>query len=86
MAKRIRARATRRAGELLKQIPPAANHHAKSSGGGAPTTRKSAATEAGLSRRQAIDAKRLANIPEDQFEQMVEDGETVTAMARVGTQ
>ena len=43
-----------RAGELLKQIEPALNQHGKSAKVGTdPSSRKEAATEAGLSERQA---------------------------------
>ena len=48
---RIRARAIRRAGELLKQIePPKNRHHA---GGGAPTGRLAAGKDAGHPQRAA---------------------------------
>lgn len=49
MAQRIRARAIRRAGELLKQIEPAANRYGNSSGMGDHTpSRANAAHEAGM--------------------------------------
>jgi len=87
MASRIRARATRRAGELLKQIEPGINRHTNSRGEGTrPSSRKQAAADAGLSEFQAKTAQRLANVPEDAFEDMVERGATVTEIAKAGTQ
>lgn len=70
-ATRIKARAIRRCGELLKQIEGAKNQHdAKSRGarGAAPPSRSAAATAAGLSRDQKRDALRVASIPADDFE------------------
>jgi hypothetical protein len=75
MAQRIRARAIRRAGELLKQIEPAsgARTDLQLSGGG-PTrlTRADAAREAGMSKDQQVQATRIANVPEADFEAQVE--------------
>lgn len=82
MAKRIRARATRRAGELLKQVAPGVNRHVTASRQGTqPPSRIAAATEAGMSRHQAIQAMRVASVPEDEFEALVENGATVTSLA-----
>jgi hypothetical protein len=89
MAKRIRARAMRRAGELLKLVEPATGLHnspAAKTDGTVPLSRKSAAAEAGFSERQAKTAQRIATIPEDAFEDMVERGATVTELAAAGTQ
>ncbi len=73
MAARIRARAVRRSGELLRQIQPAKNQHDASAGaGGGPGSRGNAAREAGMSPRQAKTATRVANVPEDEFEAQVE--------------
>jgi hypothetical protein len=83
MAKRIRARATRRAGELLKEIEPQRGGDRVSdqyTASDTLVTRQNAAEEAGLSKRQADTAKRLASIPEDDFEEMVEGGVTVTVL------
>ena len=86
MAKRIRARATRRAGELLKQIEPAHGANQNIRVGTDPkVTRKQAAEDAGLSERQAKNALRTANVPEDVFEEMVEGDANVTAIAEAGT-
>lgn len=88
MATRIRDRAIRRAGELLKQIEP--------SKGGRPTettvgthssfTRTDAARDAGMSAHQQAQAVRVANIPEDEFTKQVESSNppTVTKLAEQG--
>lgn len=88
MAKRIRARAMRRAGELLKQIEPGqgARDGKRADGSDTPLTRETAARAAGFSERQQFTATRIASIPEGDFEEMVERGATVTEMAAAGTQ
>lgn len=89
MAKRIRARANRRAGELLKQVEPATGMHnaiETKRDGTVPLSRKAAAREAGLSDRQAKTALRLASVPDDDFEEMVEADATITEIAAAGTQ
>jgi hypothetical protein len=58
MATRIRDRAIRRMGELLKQIEPA---HGARTDLGPVTTRGSIATDAGISPRQSKQALRVAN-------------------------
>ena len=87
-AMRIKARAVDRCGELLKEIPPAANQHEVSAGGGTPTGRMQAARGAGLSRDQAITAIRVANIPREEFERLVESDAppTIEQLAERGTQ
>lgn len=90
MARRIRARATRRAGEILKQIEPAqggdrGNQHRQRDGSVPLPSRRQAAADAGLSERQQKTAQRLANIPEDDFEGMVEADATITQLADAGT-
>ena len=89
MALRIQERATRRMGELLKQIPPATGVHLPSAkrDGAVPLGREQIATAAGLSERQRKTALRLASIPKDQFESAVESGSppTLSAMAKWGT-
>jgi hypothetical protein len=69
MAIRIQERAMRKAGELLKQIPPAngANQNIKA-GAGLKVTRTAAAADAGLSARQQKTALRLASIPSEAFD------------------
>jgi hypothetical protein len=90
MADRIQARAIRRAGELLKQIP--------ASKGGDPSlfnaqegahpsvTRTQAAEEAGLSEWQRKTAIRVANVPDGEFENAVESSAppTITQLAERG--
>lgn len=88
MAVRIQARAERRCGELLKQIPAAngANQNIRT-GGGTKVTRSSAATDAGLSKRQKDTALRVANVPQDEFEAAVESNSppTLGELAARGT-
>ena len=89
MATRIRDRAIRRAGELLKQIEPAPNHHGNSSrDGGGPSSRKEAGEAAGMSDRQVKTAIRVANVPAEDFERQVESATppTVTKLAEQGKQ
>ena len=73
-AVRIRDRAIRRTGELLKQIEPANGANQNIGAGAHPNveTRKTAALVAGLSPHQAKQAVRVANIPAAQFEALVE--------------
>lgn len=75
MAQRIRARAVRRAGELLAQVEDSRKGqnlpNAKSEV--APTfSRQDAAREAGFSKHQQVQAVRIAAIPEPEFEAQVE--------------
>lgn len=88
MAQRIRARAIRRAGELLAQIEP--------DKGGRPTetrvdthtgfTRSDAAREVGMSKHQQVQAVRIASVPEPEFEAAVEAPKpaTLTQLAQAG--
>jgi hypothetical protein len=87
MAIRIQARAERRCGELLKQIPRA--DEATRYGQVAtvpPVTRTQAATDAGLSERQRKTALRVAAIPAADFDARVESPRppTVTQLANLG--
>lgn len=93
MAQRIRARAIRRAGELLKQIEPATgknNQHVqvKEAGDRLLHSRTDAAREAGMSPHQAKQAVRVANVSEDDFEEQVESPNppTLSQLASQGTQ
>ena len=70
---KIQARAIRRCGELLKEIPSATGAHLKQEGP-LPLSRTEAATEAGLSEHQRKQALRS---PE-----AVEPGATVTELAK----
>lgn len=83
-AQRIRARAVRRCGELLKEIEKAKNQHDAASRD-APTRTK-AATQAGLSKDQAMQSIRVANIPEEDFEMQLESDTppTITNLAEQG--
>lgn len=77
LSRRIRARAMRRAGELLAEIEPAQGGDRRSGDyqrdtGDPLISRKAAATDAGLSDRQRKTALRVASIPEHDFEQAVE--------------
>jgi hypothetical protein len=87
MAERIRARAIRRCGELLKQIPSgqgSKNQHGELRGGA--VTRQNAAREAGLSERQKVTALRIASVPRPHFEALVDNDSppTVTELAELG--
>jgi hypothetical protein len=87
MAQRIQLRATRRAGELLKQIEPAPNHHGNSSQVvDHPSSRKEAARDAGFSEHQQKQAQRIATVPEAVFETQVESPKppTLTQLAQQG--
>src|SRR5580658_4839907 len=66
MAVRIQARAYRRMGELLKQIPAGegARDGKRQEGALPPLTRTQAATDAGLSEHQRKTAIRIASVPE----------------------
>lgn len=90
MANRIRARATRRAGELLKQIEPAKTGPKAELGMGDHTEygRDRAARDAGMSKHQQVQATRIANVPEDDFEAQVESNTppTLTQLASQGIQ
>ncbi len=87
MAVRIRARAIRRCGELLNEIPAKAHGSGIGEGVHLSSERDQAAKEAGLSRGQKIDALRVARIPAETFEQAVESERppTVTKLAELGT-
>jgi len=94
LSRRIRARAVRRCGELLRQIEPSKggrpldSHHPET-GRRAPTGsgRFAAAKDAGLSRDQTITALRVANVPEQEFEEAVEAEKPalITELAARGT-
>jgi len=82
-AMRIRARAIRRCGELLKEVEKAKNQHDASARGGTSPSRKSAAADAGMSPDQSKAAIRVANIPQETFVDMVESDAppTITKLA-----
>lgn len=72
VALRIQARAIRRCGELLREVEAGKNRYDDRRDGDGPSNRKQAATEAGLSERQAKNALRVANVPESEFEVQLE--------------
>jgi hypothetical protein len=86
-AVRIRARAIRRCGELLKQFDGRGGDRSKS--GDAPTfapTQREAAERAGISRDQQVTAVRVANVPAEDFEQQIESPKppTISQLAMQG--
>lgn len=86
-AGRIHGRALRRVGELQKQFQSrGARTDKPSNGTDTKLTQESVAREAGLSKRQEVTASRIAAIPEDQFEELIESEQppTVTELADLG--
>lgn len=90
MAARIRARAMRRAGELLKQIEPGqgARDGKRQDAADPPLNRTTIAREAGMSERQQKTALRVANVPEAEFNKQVDSPTppTLTALSEQGKQ
>ena len=89
-AMRIRARAIQRCGELLREVEKAQGgqpFHGSTTETDRPSRKKSA-TEAGLSEHEAKTALRVANVPEESFEEQVESDNppTITALAEQGKQ
>lgn len=84
MAARIQVRAVDRCGQLLKEFD-ARGDHRKSAGAGTSSQREMA-EGAGMSRRQQLTAIRVANVPREEFEALVERGHpaTVTMLAERG--
>ncbi len=90
-AQRIRARAIRRTGELLKQIETAQGQRTDlqlPALEGEKLSRSDAAKSVGLSPKQTRTAVNIASIPEDDFEAQVESPKppTLTALAQQGIQ
>lgn len=87
MATRIRDRAIRRAGELLKQIEPQQGKRTDVEPSGGAPTRLEVAKDAGMSRDQMHTALRVASVPQQDFERQVESNNppTVTKLAQQGT-
>ena len=81
IASRIRARATRRCGELLSEFDARGRKNDESV-----ISRTVAATEAGLTERQRVSAVRIAAIPRERFEDVVEseDPPRLSALAAMG--
>lgn len=83
MATRIRARAVKRAGDLLNELPADAHRPRK----GVPDTthqseRDRAAKSAGMSDREKHQALRVSNVPQEEFEAAVES-ETPPSIAEL---
>jgi hypothetical protein len=80
----------RRAGELLKQIEPAKTGPKPEIGMGTHTQlgRQAAGEQAGMSKHQQVQAVRVANVPDADFEQQVESPipPTITTLAQQGVQ
>jgi len=89
LSTRIKARAIRRLGELLKAIEPSGGGRPSKTGTAAGTslTRKQAAASAGVSKRQKDTALRDASIPAAEFEAAVESDAppTIGQLAARGT-
>lgn len=87
-ATRIRDRALRRGGELLQKVKKGKNRYDARRAPGSPSNRNGAAKDAGLSPAQAKQMLRVANVPEDQFEEAVERPNPASPkqLARMGTQ
>lgn len=90
--KRIKGRSIRQCGILLKEIEVKkfkGNQHTEVRDGTGPhqITREKLASEAGLSERQQKTAVRVANIPEEEFDQLIEQDKppTLTKLAAIGT-
>ena len=85
MATRIKARAARRAGELLAQVDGRGGDRTKSEGVHT-FARADAAREAGMSKHQQVQAARIAAIPEQDFDSQVESPKppTLTQLAQQG--
>ena len=83
-AHRVRARAVRRAGHLLKYLDGRGAHMKK---GPASLTQRQAAEQAGLSPDQQKQAVRVATVPHRDFEALIEGDSppTITALADLGT-
>jgi hypothetical protein len=89
-AERIKARAIRRCGELLRQVPAANGSRTDvepQEGDHPRLTREQAATDAGLSEHQRKTALRVAAVPESDFAAQVESDSppTLTELAKQGT-
>ena len=89
MADRIQARAIRRCGELLRQVPAQQGTRTdlELQAGEGPKSRTEVAADAGLSERQRKTALRVAAVPAERFAEQVESDipPTVTALAKQGT-
>jgi hypothetical protein len=87
MATRIRARAIRRCGTLLKAVPGQRGGDRRSKGRRSPDGRKAVARAAGLSPHKARQAVRVANVDDHLFTKLVDSSKppTVDKLAKLGT-
>lgn len=83
-AVRIRSRAIRRAGELLKEYDARGDH--RKSGDTPTSSQREVAEKARMSKDQQVTAVRVANVPAEAFEGQIESDSppTVTALAEQG--
>lgn len=89
MAKPIRARALRRAGELLKEFQnPGKRTDLEPDHGGVVRSQREAADNAGMSRRQEETARSVSEVPEEEFEDQVESENppNITELSEQGKQ
>lgn len=88
LAKRIQARAYRRAGELLKQFDASGKRTDLQPGTleGTKLSQSEIAQQNGFSKKQQVTAVRLANVPDEQFDAQVESDNppTITKLAEQG--
>lgn len=88
LAMRIRARAIRRAGELLKQFDGRGRPGENKDGAVPNFSQRQAAADAGFSERQQKTAVRVAGVPTEDFERAIESDSppTITELAKQGIQ
>jgi hypothetical protein len=86
-AMKIKGRAIRRAGELLKEIEPKHTGRIPTGGDKNSETRTAIAEAAGFSARQQAQALQIASIPKREFERALgaEKPPTLTVLAKLGT-
>jgi hypothetical protein len=92
LALRVQAHAERRMGQLLKELPDGTGAGLRvinnSTGTGTvDNVRQKVADQAGLSRRQVYTAQRVASVPAEKFDELVDSPTppSVTALAELGT-
>jgi hypothetical protein len=88
MAQKIRAQSYRRMGELLSEYDGRGNYSEQSKKDiGVRFTKTEIATQSGLSERETKTATRLSNIPEPEFNDLLEAEKvpTITELAKHGT-
>jgi hypothetical protein len=86
-ATRIRDRAIRRMGEVLKQFDARpTNAEKQSEGDHTLISQRQAAEQAGITKHQQVQAVRVANVPQDDFERQVESEKppTISQLAMQG--